>query len=757
VKRRVRTRAATAPPQPADSPHRLRIAGTLLGFVAVFVTLATVAHSQKSGTWDEPMHLASGYAALTEGNYLVDPSHPPLARMWAALPLLGMSEVSVDRAALDRTSSPQWLSESYEFARQFVYVRNDANRLLFSARTMIVLWGVVLGILIFAWTREWLGFTPAVLALVFYTLEPNLAAHASLVTTDFGVTCAIFGAMYFLWRACRRTTPANVAGLSLFSAAAVVTKFSGLILLPVVLLVLAVNARRAGALSMRQAAQIALAVGVTMYVSVWAVYGFRYAPSDAPDRLLRFDQSQLASQNAPALATIAGWVDANRLLPNAFTQGLIYSQASTRELPAYLAGNYSTDGWWYYFPVAFLMKSRAAVLVLFGAGLIGYLRRRNPLGPSSYWFVMVPAAVYLAVAMSSGINIGLRHILPIYPFVLLVAVAGATQWLLSGHRAARPALAALTAFSVVTFAMAYPHTLAFFNRFVGGPANGFRFLSDSNLDWGQDLKPLKKWMDREGVDHVNLAYFGTADPAYYGIECTHLPGAPTFAEPYIARPRLPGYVAISATVASGVYLDPRWRMFYRGFAELKPVADIGHSIRVYWVERWPEASSAVRMPGDVGAHGELADALLFGLHWTDHAIAHYRTYLGHRPNDAEVMTKLGVALAAQNETEGAIEVLRRAVAITPGNGWSTRVLAEALLQAGHVADAGTYAERAAMLAPADPVAHDVLGVTLAMRGRLPEARRRFERALELDPGHVSARTHLNRIIAMVQDDRRSGQ
>jgi hypothetical protein len=738
-------------------PHpRLRIVLALVVFAVVFVTLAVVAHSQKSGTWDEPMHLASGYAALVEGNYLVDPSHPPLARMWAALPLLGMPDVDMDSAALDRTSSPQWLPESYEFARQFVYVRNDANRLLFSARTMIVLLGVVLGVLIFAWIYEWLGFVPGVAALAFYTLEPNLAAHSSLVTTDMAVSCAIVGAAYFLWRVCRSATPFNVAGLSLFASMAVVTKFSGLILIPVVLLVLAVHVRRPGTLRMAQAASIALAVAATVYISIWAAYGFRYAPADAPAQLLRFDQSMPVQENAAVLASIVRWVDARRLLPNAFTQGLLYSQTSTRALPAYLAGNYSTDGWWYYFPIAFVLKTPAAVLVLFAAGVIAYVRRRNPLGPSSHWFVLVPAAIYFAVAMASGINIGVRHILPIYPFILIVAVAGATAWLSSGHRAARPALAVVTLFWVVTFAMVYPHTLTFFSRLAGGPENGFRFLSDSNLDWGQHLKLLKKWMDQEGVRHINLAYFGTADPAYYGIECTHLPGAPTFAEPYIARPRLPGYVAISATVASGVYLDPRWRLFYRPFADERPVADIGHSIRVYWVDKWPEAS-AVQQPEDIEAHAELADALLFGQRWIDHAISHYRTYLSHRPDDAQAMTKLGVALAAQGESAEAIDVLRRAVALAPANGWSTRILAEVLLQAGRVAEAEMHAERAAALAPADPVAQDLLGVTLAIRGRLLEAKRRFERALELDPAHASARTHLDRVNAMAQDALRSGQ
>lgn len=749
MKRRVPAPEADSNVLRRDHRRRLWIAGILLVFAAVYMTLGVVAHSRRSGTWDEPMHLASGYAALADGNYLVDPSHPPFARMWAAAPLLVMPDVHIDRDALDRTTSPRWLSESYEFARRFVYVGNDANTLLFASRSMMMLWGLALGLLIFAWTYEWLGLTPAVLALTFFTIEPNLAAHASLVTTDAAVACAMFGAMYFLWRTCRRPARSGIAGASLCAAMAAITKFSGLIVLPIILLTLAVHVLYTRTLAFRQAARIAAAAALAVYVTVWAVYGFRYAPGETPGQTLRFDRSTQVRQNAPLLAPIAGWIDDHRLLPNAFTQGLLYSQASARELPGYLAGHYSADGWWYYFPVAFSLKTPAALLLLFGAGLIVLVRRRTPPESSGGWFVLVPPAIYLAAAMISGINVGVRHILPIYPFVLLVAAAGAARWIASSRRVARPAFAAVTAFWLFAFAMAYPNTLAFFNRLAGGPHNGSRMLTDSNLDWGQHLKVLKRWMDDNGVAHVNLAYFGTADPAYYGIKCTHLPGAPAFAAPDVMRPRLPGYVAISATIASGVYLDPRWRLFYRPFADRMPVADIGHSIRVYWVERWPEPAEAVQGPDDIEAHRALADALLFGQQWIDLAIVHYRAYLRHRPADGEAMTRLGVALAAQNNAGEAISVLRRAVTLVPDSGRSQRVLAEVLLAAGQAADAGKHAERAVELTPTDPAAHDVLGVILVLRGRPLEARTRFESALSLDAEYAPARDHLERVNALI--------
>jgi len=716
VKGRTSRRRARPPAVAAadtDARPRVRpvaIACVLTAFLAVFVTLEVVAHSQKSGTWDEPMHLTAGYVALAERDYLVDPSHPPFMRMWAALPLLTMP-VHMDSTALDRTTTPRWAGESYEFARRFLYVHNDADRLLYASRTMIVIWGAVLGILLFAWTHEWLGFAPAVIALVFYTLEPNIAAHASLVTTDFGITCFMFGAVYFLWRTCRRASLFNLCGLTLFFALAVVTKFSGLILGPIVLVLLAVSVFYTREVSAKRAAVLVLVLAVTTFTAIWAIYGFRYAPTPAERAVLRYEDSAFARQNAPALASAIGWLDARRVLPNAFTQGLLYNQATARQLPAFLAGEYSNDGWWYYFPAAFLLKTPAVLLVLLAGGVLVYARRRRHLGLSNELFVVAPIAIYLAVAMTSSINVGLRHILPIYPFVLLMAAAGAGALLTARRRVGAIALVAMTAFWAVMFAAVYPHTLTFFNEFVGGPRNGSRYLSDSNLDWGQHLKSLKKWMDETGVSHVNLAYFGTADPAYYGIECTHLPGAPTFALPEVKKPRLPGYVAISATVESGVYLDPRWRLFYRSFRDRTPVADVGNALRVYWVDRWPEASDVVESAEDIDAHAGLADALLFGQQWIDHAIIHYRTYLRYRPDDVQVMTNLGLALTTQGDSAAAIDVMQRAVTV----------------------------------APQDPAAQDILGVAWATRGRMREAAAAFERALAIDPGYSPARTHLARI------------
>src|SRR5262245_9122208 len=564
---------------------------TLALFVLTFVVLELSSYTTKSATWDEPIHVTMGYLALTRHDYRADPEHPPFLRMWAALPLAAMRGITVTTAAIDRETDAAWVSKLVDFAHEFLYIRNDADRLLYAARFMIVVWGIVLGLLVFAWAYEWLGFLPALIALTFYTLEPNIAAHASLVTTDLGLTCFMFGTVYFLWRTARCLTVANVASLTACFSLAVVSKFSAILLGPIVVLLLAVAVWQRSAVTLRVAGAIIGLLAVAAFVSIWAIYGFRYAPSPSPPWLFHLQQvafrwgdregRETAAQRVPLTAAVAGWIDHHHLLPNAFTQGFLLGQAKAQGRWAFLAGSVS-HGWWYYFPVAFLIKTPIALLVLAATGGVVLVKRRSQLGLMNEAFVALPIAVYGGVAMASQLNIGLRHILPIYPFVLLVAAAAARELMAKGQ-AGRVALGVVALVGVLEFVTVYPHTLTFFNQFVGGPRNGYKYLADSNLDWGQDLKLLKQWMDRNSVPHVNLAYFGRADPAYYGINATHLLGAPSFARAAIHRPTLPGYVAISVTHYNGVYLGESGRFFYRPFHYMKPVAEIGNSIRVYWV------------------------------------------------------------------------------------------------------------------------------------------------------------------------------
>ena len=184
----------------------------LIAFAVVFTALNVASYTRTSATWDEPQHLAAGYAALAAGDYRVDPEHPPLVRLWAALVVRAVRGRALDTSAIDAATPSDWVSGGlFTFAHDLVYVRHNADRWLYASRFMILILGLALGALLFGWAREWLGAGAAAAVLAAYTLEPNMAAHASLVTNDFGVTCFAFGTVYFLWRLSRKPTLASSA------------------------------------------------------------------------------------------------------------------------------------------------------------------------------------------------------------------------------------------------------------------------------------------------------------------------------------------------------------------------------------------------------------------------------------------------------------------------------------------------------------------------------------------------------------------
>jgi hypothetical protein len=584
---------------PPVTAHRVRIATVLVLFAVTFSLLQWFGYRQKSATWDEPIHLAAGYAALTEGDYRLEATHPPFIRMWAALPLLFMDDVRLDTAVIDRTLPAEWHSgdTALSYGTKFLYGDNDADRLLNAARFMIVLCGIGLGVLVFSWTYEWLGFVPAAAATAFYTISPTVLANTSLVTTDAGITCFIFGTIYFLWRTTLRYSAANVGGLIAFFALAIVTKFSAVILGPLIVVLLAAAARAGTCITPRRIAVLIPALAVAAVLAIWAIYGFRYAPTRSADWVLSLESAPLA-QTVPALAHLTAWIDRHHLLPNMFTEGfLMFAQSTTTTNDNFLAGSYSTSGWWYYFPVTFLIKTPVGFLTLIAVGVAVCLRRQRELGRLNVTFLFVPAALYLAAAMNSPFQVGIRHILPVYPFLLVITAAGVQM--LVRTRVGRLALVGSVAAWAAMLVSVYPHTLTFFNLLVGGPRHGSEYLADSNIDWGQGLKALKSWMTRHDVPRVNLAYFGSADPKYYGISYAGLPAAtPGFRLPDApARwtpPTLPGYVAVSATVLTGVYLDEHWRLFYSGLRRRTPTAVISNSIFVYRLDRWPDANYTLR-------------------------------------------------------------------------------------------------------------------------------------------------------------------
>jgi hypothetical protein len=317
-----------------------------------------------------------------------------------------------------------------------------------------------------------------------------------------------------------------------------------------------------------------VAMGAIALVVVWISYGF-YS-SISPDPAVEPDWNLMPPGHPVGRAV--DLARRTRLLPETYLFGFLAFADAADNRSAFLLGRHSDRGWWYYFPVTFIIKTPIALMALLALSVaLGFGKPRS-------WrrerFLWLPVLIYALIAISVALNIGHRHLLPIYPF-LFVAAGGAAAL---GH-AARRSVATLSVVAILAGWYAFsafrihPHYLAYFNELVGGPERGYRYLVDSNLDWGQDLKGLKAYMDRHGIARIKLSYFGTADPDYYGIACDRLPGFPE-PERIVTEVHPGDLLAVSATNLQGLNLEHGRRLMSR-LRERQPIDTIGYSILVF--------------------------------------------------------------------------------------------------------------------------------------------------------------------------------
>lgn len=583
--------------------HSAAAAGLLL----VFAALASWCALRQSATWDETAHLSAGYSYLRWGDYRLNPEHPPLLKMLAALPLLPLRPWP--EAVAGETDSPSLLAARNTWARalsdpnaewvfghHFLYgmkdetlrrhgatrshqappeasyapedFHNDAGRMLFLARLPMIALAVLLGLLIWLWARELHGPAGAALALALFCFDPNAIAHAGLVTTDMGASLFVFGSVYFFWRGLRAPSRANAAAMACCVAAAFASKFSAVLLIPI-LGTLAALQWRSGGRERGLAAAAALAVSFTAaFGGVWLAYGARYAPTPSGERF------------PPIMAGVPALMQKARLFPEAYLHGAAIAGAKSRELKSFLFGRRSDRGFPGYYLATIALKTPLPALALIGAALVLAWRRRIP----DAAFLLIPAGIWLAAASLSRYNIGHRHLLPMYPFLFVLCGGLARPWSRLAERTRLRTAAVVLALIAAAPFTAYPHALSYINELGGGPRRGWRLLADSNVDWGQDLAELASALKRRGVaEPVGLCYFGTADPRYHGIAHVNLPGGVWF-EPQsdFSAARRPGWLAISANGLNGVFQDPALRDAWADFLrDATLVERVGYSIFLY--------------------------------------------------------------------------------------------------------------------------------------------------------------------------------
>jgi Tfp pilus assembly protein PilF len=740
-------------------------------FVLVFAFFSVSSFLQKSPTVDEPVHLFSGYSYLKWGDFRANPEHPPLAKLLAALPLLAF-EIKDPRPAgpywdLIPSQGPRAL-HTVNVAGKMLFVDNDAETLFFYAKLMMVAIGILLGLFVFRWSNELFGGVAAIASLFIYSLDPGLLAHGRLVHTDLPFTTFFFIGTYFFWRVLNQLTWSNLFLAALFFGLGAITKYAYVAVLLVwgILGIVKLFSTQPQQCSIGTTREVSSRWGkmlllsgvltcalVTAYLFIWTVYNFRFDAIAAEALHLPLSEEM---PEKPLLRSLVSFLIEHRLFPEAWIYGQLHVFNNLKR-DAYLLGRYSDQGFWLYFPVAFAVKTPLPTLFLLMGTIAMWIIKRREQKPGL--FLLIPVVVYFTLGVASGMNIGLRHILPIYPF-LFVMIGGTVAELWKGRAwFMRGGLISLGLWYLWSSISIHPHYLAFFNELVGGPKNGHKVLLDSNLDWGQDLKGLKRWMDKNGVKKIQFLYFGYFNivaPQYYGIDAFYLPGSwVSYPSPASGNLQMPNYLAISVNQLYGTFLLKQEQPeFIEALTRIKPITTVGHTIFIYSMDEVVEFySRAVQInPHSAELHYVLAN-LLDNQRKTDEAIEHYREAVKINPGDSRAHNKLGISLAERGDFNNAIQHFGKVLELdeppTRKGTWLTAHfhLGTLLAKQGHFREAINHYQEVLKIKPNFAAAYHHLGLILAAKGDLNKAINYFQEALRIEPDFADAHESLGQALA----------
>ena len=620
------------------------------------ILVAIIVHGE-SLTFDEGDHIFAGYMMWHSGDYGLNPEHPPLVKLVATLPLLQ------EKLWVPPLQQRWFKSEAYRDGRDFME-RNDGprHRLLFRMRLAAGVFAVGLSVMVLLMGSTLFDEFAGLLALLLVVFEPNVLANSDLVTTDMGVACFFLATIYCFYRYARQPSVIRLLLTGLAAGLTLSSKHSGILLAPMLLGLTVVEIacaergqrkRMAGTLLGGLAAIVIVAV-----VILWTFYGFRYAARPAGlamNPTLSEYAAPLTGINSWVIGHIANW----RLLPESYLMGMTDIHYAAQQYPIFLLGHDYAHGVWWYFPVALSIKTTLGLIglvVVAGIALISRrLRQRRELS-----YLVVPGVIYLGVAILSGMNIGTRHVLFLYPLAALLAAAGlvalarhSRRWIWIGG--------GLIVFHVISAIAIFPAEMAYGNEAWGGAANTHKYLSDSSVDWAQQLPHIKQWVDAHPGEECWLAYSAYPDlrPQAYGIPCHPLPTAHTEWEilPVDVPETIHGTLLLSADDLEACDWPSDQLNVFERFRWMPIAEQIDHSVFVYH--------------GDFDVH----EAAALG------AVQESKILLRkHRPAEALVAAQKAVALQPQNVlTQTALGDAQMAL----GDKSSARAAYELALAAAH--------------------------------------------------------------------------
>jgi 4-amino-4-deoxy-L-arabinose transferase-like glycosyltransferase len=549
------------------------ISGAALLLMAANCVLAI----QRTGlTSDEVIHIPAGYYSLTAHEYRMNAEHPPLAKMWSALPLL----LFLPHDEGPTNAEGNFSQRGGQFSGHFWNVQQETfQRIFFWARLAMVAFTVSLGVLLFAAARRWFGPVAAVFAVILYSLEPTILGHGRIVHTDIPATLMYLVFFFVLDGYTRNPSTLRALEIGLVTALALLTKFSMIILLPVLaaFLLYRLWRFRGNAGVWRSLTAHVLLASLVFVLAIQAAYAFRSPPLD-PEVAWIHNVSRYPTLVQRTIETLSP------VFPRDFLFGIyVVLMHNSGGHSSSILGLYDYRGWWYYFPVAFALKTTIPFLLLSLASIVWSLSKILR-GDRGFSFAIIPFGIYSALAMTSGINIGIRHLLPAYPFLIMLSGALLASIYKRAHKAGFILAAGVIGIMAVEAFATFPYYISYINQFKGANP-GWRYLSDSNVEWGDAVPELVDYLKARDIRQISGALLGGNMTLHlYGIEFLDLFGRPPLPEtPYVAigASFLNGSTVEYGDASNGRETEQQRIDFFDAYRNRKPVAVFGNSIYLF--------------------------------------------------------------------------------------------------------------------------------------------------------------------------------
>ena len=558
-----------------------------IAIITVSLVLAISSFWNDSLIVDEIPHVGSGYSYVKALDYRLNPEHPPLAKALATLPLLFLNLTQ------DAFQTKFWLQDingQWDFGRFFIFQSgNNAELITKVVKFPMLLFFIFSAILIYKWTKKLYGNFAALTALTLFSFSPTVITHSRFVTTDVPALFGILLATFFFIKYLDAPTKKNTWLAGLAFGIAILTKFSTFLIVPYFLILALIKNKN------KLLGTILIFIIGFVFI-VWPIYSV-FTLNYPPERQRADTEFILGSFGNRTLADLTAFMADKSIIRGLgeYALGLLMvGQRAVGGNTTYFLGEVSAAGSRYYFPVVYALKEPLAWWVFVVIALL-YLAwqikkpssvRRFGLSIKEFlknhfveFAMLLWLAIYWTTSIKSNLNIGVRHLLPTYPFAIIL-VSGQLARLRHKIKYFVPIVAFLLAWYVAENLRVWPYYLTYFNQLAGGPTGGYRYVVDSNLDWGQDLKRLSQWVEENKVDKIHLDYFGWSDPVYYlGPKFQWLTaGQYKNAQDFIQKTG-GGHIAVSATFFMGSRGNPETS--YIWLQSYEPEIIIGNSIWVW--------------------------------------------------------------------------------------------------------------------------------------------------------------------------------